>query len=712
MTTTQIRLPKKLIPVFSKPLGAHSYRYAYGGRGSGKSFNFATMAAVFGYMQPIRVLCGRDLQVTIKESFHQELKSAISNYPWLEQHYDVGVDYLRGKNGTEFLFRGLRHNTGSIKSLAKIDLTIIEEAEDVTEESWLALEATVFRQSNSELWAIWNSRTENSPVDKRFVKSPPANSVGTQLNYYDNPYFPEGLEVLRKRQQETLDSATYAHIWEGAYLTNSNAQVLAGKVKVQEFKPEKDWDGAYYGMDFGFAQDPTTAVKCWIANGNLYVEQEAYKIGLELDDTANYIKAKMPEIDQYTIRADCARPESISYLRRHGLSRIIGVEKWAGSVQDGIQFMRSFNNIIIHPRCEQAIREARLYSYKVDRLTGDILPQIVDDNNHIIDACFSGDTKVIVNNKLMRFDEIPKEGLIKGFDGVNRKYTNGGAIRCDKILHIVLSNGNVVKATSDHEFLTTEGWVKAENLKGQLLCESLMFHQMSKFLTVNLIICIMGKSIYQKVAQSYIEKFGNFITVKFQKTIMYTTLMKILKIIKLRTLWLLKAKFTLVNTLKSFTMKTQNLPKKILKKTKINVEHGINRKTEKNGILSIMKILKTSCMLKFGKIANLVISNFMATLGIVIYFVQTLVNQNGVEILALIMSKENVANVAKYLAQVNTDYKYIAVKDVVQNTELEKVYCVTIKNNESFALANNLVVSNCRYAIAPLIKPSKKVLIG
>ena len=386
MSSAVVNIPPKLKPLFDLRLGSYSHRGAYGGRGSGKSFNFALMAAVFGYMQPIRVLCARDLQVSIKESFHQELKSAISAYPWLDANYDVGVDYLRGHNGTEFIFRGLRHNTGSIKSLAKIDLTIVEEAEDVSEESWLALEATVFRQPNSELWAIWNPRKENSPVDKRLRQSPPKSAMVVEMNYHDNIYFPAGLEALRLRQQELLDTATYAHIWEGAYLTNSNAQIFANKVRVQEFTVSDSWQGAYCGMDFGFAQDPTTAVKCWINDGNLYIEYEAYKVGLELDDTSEYVKAKIPEIDKYVVRADNARPESISYLSRKGLSRIIAVDKWAGSVHDGIEFIRTFKNVIIHPRCVETIREMRLYSYKVDRITGDILPEVVDAHNHTIDA--------------------------------------------------------------------------------------------------------------------------------------------------------------------------------------------------------------------------------------------------------------------------------------------------------------------------------------
>ncbi|MBC8718814.1 phage terminase large subunit [Ochrobactrum sp. Marseille-Q0166] len=386
MTEAMIRLPPKLVPIFSKPRGAVQYRGAYGGRGSGKSFNFAKMAAVWGYAEPLRVLCTREFQASIKESFHAELKAAIASEPWLEAHYDVGIDYLRGSNGTEFIFRGLRHGVSSIKSLAKIDLTIVEEAEDVPEVSWLALEATVFRQPRSELWPIWNPRLDGSPVDLRFRKNAPANAIVTEMNWNDNPFFPVGLETLRKREQERLDPNTYAHVWEGAYLENSNAQVFAGKYRIAEFELKTNWDGPYQGGDFGFAQDPTAAIRCWINDDVLYISHEAGRVGLELDDTSPFILRHISGFDQYATRWDNARPESISHLKRHGLPRSEPVDKWKGSVEDGIAFLRSFREIVVHPRCVETIKEMRLYSYKVDRLTGDVLPTLVDANNHYIDA--------------------------------------------------------------------------------------------------------------------------------------------------------------------------------------------------------------------------------------------------------------------------------------------------------------------------------------
>lgn len=385
MDQATIKLPPKLVPVFTPPRGELRYRGAYGGRGSGKSFSFALMAAVWGYAEKLRILCTRELQVSIKESFHAEVKNAIASTPWLAAHYDVGIDYIRGKNGTEFIFRGLRHNMSAIKSMAQIDLCVIEEAEDVPESSWQDLEPTI-RAKGSEIWAVWNPKKDGSPVDSRFRKARPPRSEIVQMNYHDNPWFPAVLDEQRQHQQRVLDPATYAHIWEGAYLHHSAAQVFRDKYRIDEFTPSTDWDGPYFGVDWGFSQDPTTGVKCWVHDRKLYIEYDAAKVGLELDETAEYLKARVLGIEAHTSRADSARPESISYLKRYGLPRIEPCKKGKGSVEDGVEFIKSFKKVIIHPRCKAAQQEFDLYSYKIDRLSGDILPQLVDANNHVIDA--------------------------------------------------------------------------------------------------------------------------------------------------------------------------------------------------------------------------------------------------------------------------------------------------------------------------------------
>ena len=253
------------------------------------------------------------------------------------------------------------------------------------EYSWLELEPTI-RAPKSEIWAVWNPKKDGSPTDTRFKKSQPPRSKIVNINWSDNPWFPAELDEQRKHNMTTMEDAMYQHVWEGEYLKHSKAQVFTGKYQVSEFVPANNWDGPYFGSDFGFALDPTTAVKCWVYNNDLYIEYECGKVGLELDHTAEYIKRNIPSAESHTIRADSARPESISYLRRNGLPRIEGVKKWAGSVEDGVEHIKSYGTVFIHSRCTGALSEFRNYSYKVDRLSGDILPQIVDADNHYIDA--------------------------------------------------------------------------------------------------------------------------------------------------------------------------------------------------------------------------------------------------------------------------------------------------------------------------------------
>lgn len=207
------------------------------------------------------------------------------------------------------------------------------------------------------------------------------------MNYTDNPWFPEVLELERRIAKKNLPIEKYEWIWEGAYLEMSEAVVFRGKFVVQEFEPDlKRWDGPYQGLDFGFSNDPTAGVQSFINNRKLYIYRDFSKVGLELDDTTEYALKFIPDFNKYPIIADNARPESISHLKRKGLSRIEACKKGKGSVEDGIAFIQSFDEVVIHPSCTATIQEFKTYSYKTDRLTGEVLPILLDENNHNLDA--------------------------------------------------------------------------------------------------------------------------------------------------------------------------------------------------------------------------------------------------------------------------------------------------------------------------------------
>lgn len=386
---TDIPLIPKLVPIFdfSKP---YRYRCAYGGRGSGKTRSFALVAAIRGWALAREgktgvILCAREFMNSLDESSMAEVKAAIASIPWLAAQYDVGEKYIRTRDGrVRFVFSGLRHSLDSLKSKARILIAWIDEAEDVSESAWLKLLPTV-REEGSEVWVTWNPEKENSPTDKRFVKNPPESSAIVKLNYNDNPFFPDALEQQRKEDERRLDQGTYRWVWEGEYREQSEAQIFAGHYEVAEFDPLPDWT-LLQGLDWGFAQDPTAAVRCWTDGERLYIEREAVKVGLELDATTGFIEGLIPGFSERDCYADCARPESIRHVNRHGMKRVKACKKWSGSVEDGIARIKAFDRVIIHPRCKVVRHEFAAYSYKTDRLSGEVLPKPVDSDNHTIDA--------------------------------------------------------------------------------------------------------------------------------------------------------------------------------------------------------------------------------------------------------------------------------------------------------------------------------------
>lgn len=385
----QLPIPAKLAPLFTAM--DKRYRCSHGGRGSAKTRTFAMMTAVKAYQAMMNgeagvILCAREFMNSLEESSMQEVKQAILSVPWLAANFDIGEKYIRTiDKSVNYVFCGLRHNLDSIKSKARILLCWVDEAESVSEIAWQKLSPTV-REEGSEIWVTWNPERDGSATDKRFRKEAGDDCITVEMNYTDNPWFPDVLEGERLNDERRLDPATYAWVWEGAYLENSDKQVLAGKYRIAEFSDNlwKEAERLFFGADFGFAKDPNTLVRSFILHNRLYIEYEAYGQHTELDHMPELYDT-IPGVRNWPIKADSARPETISYLKRQGFN-ISAAEKWQGSVEDGIAYLRGFDEIIIHPRCKNVAREARLWSYKTDRITGEVLPKLADGNEHCWDG--------------------------------------------------------------------------------------------------------------------------------------------------------------------------------------------------------------------------------------------------------------------------------------------------------------------------------------
>jgi phage terminase large subunit len=300
--------------------------------------------------------------------------------------FSVRESRIVSSAGAEFLFKGLRgmkNNAAAIKSLEGIDICWVEEGQTISAASWETLTPTI-RKPDSEIWVTMNPDQETDPV-YRLVRNPPENAIVRKVNWNMNPWFMDTSLPQEREWMRRTDPDAYAHVWEGECRRYTDAQVLLGKYRIESFSPVPGiWNGPYFGADWGFSQDPTALVRLWVHDRVLYVEYEAYGIGVEIDHTPALFDL-VPESRKHTIRADSARPETISYMKRQDFC-IVPAEKWHGSVEDGVAHLRGYEAIVIHPRCTHAAEEARLWSFKVDRLSGDVLPTLDERHDHTWDA--------------------------------------------------------------------------------------------------------------------------------------------------------------------------------------------------------------------------------------------------------------------------------------------------------------------------------------
>ena len=372
----KIQIPNKLIPLFKAD---RRFIVIYGGRGSGKSWGVALYILTRALQTKTRVLCCREVQKSIKDSVHKLFADLVSSLE-LESHFTVKHDSIVGSNGSEFIFKGLRHNTQEIKSTEGIDIAWIEEAQNVSRASLELLTPTV-RKDGSQIIFTYNPTNEDDPVHVDYTKNERPDVLKIAINYSDNKFFPE---VLKNELEydKRVDFDKYLHKWEGKCVKHSEAQIFYGKWRVDDF--ETNADTFYYGADWGFSQDPTALVRCFILDNKLYIDQCAYGVGVDIDKTPELFDTVI-DSRKWQITADSARPETISYMNRNGF-RIKSSVKGAGSVADGIAYLRGFEEIIIHSRCRAVMDEFSNYCWKTDRITGNILPVPEDKHNHCIDA--------------------------------------------------------------------------------------------------------------------------------------------------------------------------------------------------------------------------------------------------------------------------------------------------------------------------------------
>lgn len=373
------------------------WKVAFGGRGSGKTRTVTSVLTESARFRPERIACFREIQASIDDSSYQELVDEIGRKGEAEEFRCIDGKITHKGTKSKFRFRGLYRNVSAVKGFAGITKAWVEEAENVSQSSWDMLEPTI-RNPGSEIWITFNPNKRTDPTWTQWVEPYCDKMVDgiyeddeilvIECNWQDNPWMTEEL-IRSKDKMKRTDIDRYNWIWEGRFNARSDEMVFGGKYVVEDFAIGDSWHGPYLGMDFGFSVDPTAMVSVYISDNedgtqDLWIDHEHGGVNMEVTDTPAQME-KIPKAKTTRWHADCARPETISHIKRQGYD-IYSCNKWAGSVEDGIAHMRGYSLIHIHTRCIEVAREFAMYSYKVDKLTGNVLTDVVDKFNHYIDA--------------------------------------------------------------------------------------------------------------------------------------------------------------------------------------------------------------------------------------------------------------------------------------------------------------------------------------
>jgi phage terminase large subunit len=408
-TSLKLQVPR----VFAPLLVPARYKGLRGGRSSGKSHFCAERIlekALRKYhltdgREGLRWACLREVQKSLQQSSLQLLKDKIAKYD-LGHLFDSKRDHIvtPGRDGV-ISFQGMQNHTAdSVKSMEGYDGAWVEEAQKLSEYSLSLLRPTFRKDSDprtgfegSEIWFSYNTDSpkdpvENflfggrkvgpNPVDPRVLNTVVDDAIVIEANWYDNPYLPDVMykEMIRDKKR---DPDRYAHVWMGKYRKLSQARVFRNW-RVEDFETPRN-ARFYFGADWGYSVDPTVLIRSFLdeSNRRLFIDWEAYRVGCEIDNTPALFET-IPGARDWPIRADSARPETISYMKRHGFN-IQSALKGAGSVEDGIEFLKSYE-IIVHSRCVHTSDELSYYSWKIDKRTEEVLPILEDKKNHVIDS--------------------------------------------------------------------------------------------------------------------------------------------------------------------------------------------------------------------------------------------------------------------------------------------------------------------------------------
>lgn len=366
------------IPQEFKQLFDTGWREAgiYGGRYSLKSHTVARYLLIRARQEKIRVGCFREFQNSISESSHQLLSDLIHQYE-LTDFKITDKSIVNTVNGSDFLFKGLRHNEQSIKSIEGIDIAWVEEAQTISKESIDVLTPTV-RKKGSQIIYTYNRLLEDDPVHQRLVIEGRPNTLVINVNYDIAIKYGMMPDVIRNEMEDDKLNrpSLYRHKWLGEP-SSMERKIYRDWQFIEEIPHEARLEK--YGLDFGYTNDPTAIVAIYQYNGGFIFDEVAYQKGLSNKQIADILK----QLPQAPIIADSAEPKSIDEIRSFGLT-ILPAQKGRDSIKQGIQFIQR-QRISVTSHSYNLIQEYQKYLWREDR-NGRVINEPEDQYNHCCDA--------------------------------------------------------------------------------------------------------------------------------------------------------------------------------------------------------------------------------------------------------------------------------------------------------------------------------------
>lgn len=350
------------------------YKVAYGGRGSGKSESFARALLALGIKQKHLILCTRELQASIQDSVHRLLAATI-DAEGLSGEYEVLQSTIRHRrNGTEFIFKGLKHNITEVKGLQGVTIVWAEEAENISQRSWEILIPTI-RADGSEIWISFNTKNRSDPTYELFVANQQPDSIVKKVSWRDNPFFPS---VLRKEMEKLrgMDEAAYNHIWEGDFDTRKSGAVYAKQIAVarQESRicrvPYDPAAQVFTAWDLGFGD--STAIWWLQFVGRELRWLDCYEnSGEQLGHYVDIVKSRKYNYSWHYLPHDGGhgniRGDSVSkQLHSMGLKNIVLARET--DITPGIELLRQTigYSVFDAEKCKEGLRALENYAYEWD----------------------------------------------------------------------------------------------------------------------------------------------------------------------------------------------------------------------------------------------------------------------------------------------------------------------------------------------------------